>query len=307
MLPALLAVSLTAQVEIRAGKTQADVSIGGKPFTTLYFGPDTTKPYLHPLRTAGGKIVTRRYPMENVEGEQRDHPHHRGLWFSHGDVNGWDFWANEKNQKGVGKGGGQIVFTRLKSAKGGKKSGAIEASFEWKDGQATALLTDERRITFHGDDRLRIIDYDLTLKALVEAKFGDTKEGVFAMRLARELEELKTGTMTSASGAKKEKAVWGSAAPWVDYAGTLEGEAVGIAIFDHPKNPRHPTYWHARGYGLFASNIFGVRDFTRDKAKDGSLTLKPGETLQFRFRVVIHPGDTAQADVAKMYQSWTKK
>jgi len=297
---------LQAQVGVVAQKDQVDVTIGGKPYTTLFLGPDTQKPYLHPLRSASGKLVSRRFPMENVDGESKDHPHHRGLWFSHGDVNGWDFWANEKNQKGVGKGIGTIVLDKIVKAKGGKKSGVIEANFTWKDGTGKALLAEQKTITITPMGTSRAIDVDIQLTALEAVKFGDTKEGVFAIRLAKALEETQTGTMRSASGAMKEKAVWGSASPWVDYTGTIEGESLGIAIFDHPKNPRHPTYWHSRAYGLFAANIFGVRDFTRDKTKNGDLELKTGEKLHFRYRVLIHPDGTEAAGIAKLYEAWSK-
>ena len=297
---------LQAQVGVVAQKDQVDVTIGGKPYTTLFLGPDTQKPYVHPLRSASGKLVSRRFPMENVDGESKDHPHHRGLWFSHGDVNGWDFWANEKNQKGVGKGIGTIVLDKIVKAKGGKKSGVIEANFTWKDGTGKALLAEQKTITITPMGTSRAIDVDIQLTALEAVKFGDTKEGVFAIRLAKALEETQTGTMRSASGAMKEKAVWGSASPWVDYTGTIEGESLGIAIFDHPKNPRHPTYWHSRAYGLFAANIFGVRDFTRDKTKNGDLELKTGEKLHFRYRVLIHPDGTEAAGMAKLYEAWSK-
>ena len=306
-LAALFATFAFSQVTIKPGSTQVDVSIDGKPYTTLFHGPDTTKPYLHPLRTAQGQNVSRTYPMGDVAGEKKDHPHHRGLWFSHGDVNGWDFWANERNQKGVGKGRGEIVFQKLGKVKSGKKEGSLEAMYQWKDGDGKALLSDDRVITFHAGGPNRIVDYQVTLKALAETKFGDTKEGAFALRLVKELDEDNTGTMTSSTGATKEKNIWGKRFPWVDYVGTLDGGKVGIAFLDHPKNPRHPTYWHARGYGLFASNIFGVRDFTRDKTKDGAWTLMPGQSATFRFRVVIHPGTTEEAGIAKLFQEFAAK
>jgi hypothetical protein len=111
--------------------------------------------------------------------------------------------------------------------------------------------------------------------------------------------------MTNAEGKAGEKEVWGKPSPWVDYAGTLEGEALGITIMDHPSNPRHPTHWHSRAYGLFAANIFGMRDFYSDKSKDGSLELKPGGTLRFRYRVLIHTGDTASANIAAEYKKFS--
>lgn len=283
----ILAIAAPAAAEVKLIQEQdrVAVEVDGKPFTTFYYGPKTMKPYLHPLRTAGGKIVTRQWPLEQVAGESHDHPHHMGLWFTHGDVNGLDFWANvEKSPKM-----GQVVLEKIKSVKSGKKTGTVEADFNWVDPSGKTLIKEHRVMVFHSGGDNRIIDMVLTLKAAEPVKFGDTKEGTFAIRLADALAEKGgTGTMTSANGGHKMKEVWGKPSPWVDYVGTLEGEVVGVAILDHPQNPRHPTTWHARDYGLFAANIFGQHDFMNDKSKDGSLTLKPGEELRFRYRVLIH-------------------
>ena len=117
-------------------------------------------------------------------------------------------------------------------------------------------------------------------------------------------EDKKVGRMVNAEGAETEKNVWGKRSPWVDYSGPVNGETVGVAIFDNPANPRFPTYWHSRAYGLFAANPFGVRDFTADKTRDGSLTVTPGQPLDFRYRVVIHPGDARAARIADLYREW---
>lgn len=243
--------------------------------------------------------------MDLVEGEKRDHPHHRGLWFSHGDINGWDFWGNEKSQKGAGKGKGEIKVVKVKELKSGKKSGSVSILQDWIDGSGKRLISESRTMTFYPDSAgVRSFDFDITLTAIEECVFGDTKEGVFALRLARALEEESTGTMTTAEGAEKEKNVWGKRSPWVDYSGTLDGEKLGVTILDHPTNPRHPSYWHSRAYGLFAANIFGVHDFTKDKnATLGNATLKTGETFRFRYRVILHPGDVKSFDVP---QEWKK-
>ena len=111
--------------------------------------------------------------------------------------------------------------------------------------------------------------------------------------------------MTNAAGQTGMALIWGHRSPWVDYSGTLDGRAVGIAIFDHPANSTYPTWWHARDYGLFAANPFGERDFTGDKTKDGSLTLAPGQSVRFRYQLFIHPGNTAQANVAAAYHAWS--
>jgi hypothetical protein len=298
----LVALPLAAQVDIAQSPDRIRINISGKPFTEFFIGAETRKPYLHPLRAASGKIVTRHYPMELVEGEPRDHPHHRGLWFTHGDVNGLDFWSNEPSQKGEK---GVVVLKKVVDLKSGKKQGLIVTSFNWDDLKGKTLLNEARTMVFYVDPVLRTIDFDITLRAMDTVKFGDTKEGTFAIRVAAPLQEQKgTGTMESANGGLKEKAVWGTQSPWVDYYGEIEGEKLGIAIMDHPTSARHPTYWHSRAYGLFAANVFGLRDFLRDKTKDGSVTLQPGQSLRFRYRVVIHPGDAKSQNIAEMYKKY---
>jgi hypothetical protein len=285
---------------------RVEIEIGGKPYSAFYFGPETMKPYLHPLRTADGMVVTRMYPMEQVEGEAHDHPHHQGVWFTHGMVNGYDFWGNAK----PGPKSGKVALDQGKKVRveGGKKSGTIEADFQWLDPNGKALLSEHRRMTFYDDPTDRIVDFDITLTALKEpVKFGDTKEGTFAIRISDDLtEKRKGGLMTSSTGATGMKGIWGKQFPWVDYAGTLKGKPVGITIFDHPKNPKHPTYWHARDYGLFAANIFGEHDFYADKTRDGSVTLEPGKSMRFRYRVLVHPNGTDRARLDKEFEEYKK-
>jgi hypothetical protein len=293
-----------AQVKIARSPDRIEVAIGGKPFTALFVGPDAVKPYLHPLRSASGKIVTRRYPMEEVAGESRDHVHHRGLWFGHGDVNGYDFWVNEASEEGAKK--GRIVLAKAIALESGEKSGRIAAQFNWLDTEGRPLLRESRTMIFYSDPAERTIDLDIDLVAVGKVTFGDTKEGTFAIRVARELEE-PAGVLTNAEGSRGESKVWGKRSDWADYSGEIAGEKLGIAILDHPANPRHPAYWHARGYGLFAVNIFGVHEFENDKTKDGSLTLANGEHLRFRYRVIIHSGDAASAHIAAHYADWTSR
>ena len=159
------------------------------------------------------------------------------------------------------------------------------------------------------------MSFDITLTALVDSvHFGDTKEGTFAVRMATELEEQhwrakgieRTGRITNANGKTTEANTWGKRSPWVDYAGTLQGKPMGVAIFDHPSNPKFPTYWHVRGYGLFAANIFGEHDFYADESRDGSVTLAKGKALRFRYRVVVHPGRTAEADIKGKFKAWSE-
>lgn len=304
ILALLAALSAGAQVKFTQSAEQIAIEIDGKPFSTFHIGGEAPKPYLAPLTTADGVVVTRRFPMEKIEGETKDHPHHRGLWFTHGDVNKIDYWMNEKGQRGSH---GPVTLEKVTQAKGGKKSGTIKASFLWKTAEGQPLLRESRTMTFYAGGDKRTIDLDMTLTALETAKFGDTKEGFFAIRLRDELREQKgTGKIVNASGATGEKLTWGKASPWVDYSGTLDGKKIGVAIMDHPKSFRHPTYWHVRAYGLFAANAFGLHDFFNDKTKDGSYELAKGQSMRFIYRVVIHPGDTTEAGVAKLYDEWVK-
>jgi len=314
---AILALPLCSQVKFTQQKdTKISVEIDGKPFTDFYIGSDAPKPYLHPLRTADGKIVTRGYPMAaDIPGEAHDHPHHRGLWFAHGDVNGYDFWGNEPSQKGANKGKGTVELERVNKVTAGKKSGTITATFDWKIPGGQVLLVETRTMTFYSDPQVRMFDFDATLSPQTEVKFGDTKEGTFAIRLASELEEeqpkgiaepKRTGKMVNAQNKIGEKNVWGKRSEWVDFSGQIGGATVGIAILDHPTNPRPPVYWHARAYGLFACNVFGASDFENDKSRDGSLAIRPGQPLRFRYRVIIHPGDSTAADIRDAYTTWAR-
>ncbi len=291
-----------AQVHFTRQADSIAVEVAGRPFTAFYFGASAPKPYLHPLLSASGLRLTRLYPMETTEVGSRDHPHQRGLWIGHGDVNGIDFWANEQEQR-QGK-QGLIVLREIRDVQDGPIKGVLWAVLEWRDPTGRVLVVEDRAMFFSGNGPVRTIDFDITLHAVAKVVFGDSKEGFFALRLRDELSEVKgSGNMTNAAGQTGMARVWGQRSPWVDYAGTVEGRGLGVAIFDHPDNPSHPVWWHARDYGLFAANPFGERAFTGDKAKDGSLSLAPGASVRLRYQVFIHPG-TAPAGVAAAYHEW---
>lgn len=298
---AALALPIWADVKLTKQADRIDIQIDGKPFSTFFFGPNTNKPYMHPLRAADGTIVTRSFPMDEVAGETKDHPHHQGLWFTHGDVNGLDFWANAKPTPKTGK----VVLEKMSRVQGGSKTGIIEADFNWQDPSGKTLLKEHRRMTFYSEPTNRTMDLDITLTAVEQVKFGDTKEGTFAIRINDQMtEKAKGGQMVSSTGATGMKQIWGKPFPWVDYSGKIDGKPMGIAIFDHPTSAKAPTHWHARDYGLFAANIFGEHDFYSDKTRDGSVTLAPGKSLRFRYRVVIHPGSLQDAKVADLYEKY---
>ncbi|MGA2115588.1 MAG: PmoA family protein [Bryobacteraceae bacterium] len=304
---AALIVPAAGQVKITAAAETIAVDIGGKPFTTFYMaGKDVTKPYLHPLRAATGTYVTRMWPMEKVAEEasiaKPDHQHQRGLWFAHDSVNGLDFWNNEASYTTPNR--GKIVLAKVDSVRSGKKSGSIAATFDWTSLEGHKLLTEFRVMTFYGDEKVRVIDFDITLTAAEKVVFGDTKDGAFGIRMRPVLQEDKgTGHIANADGLTGEKQVWGKPSNWCDYWGTIGDEKVGIAILDHPDNPRHPVRWHARAYGLFAANPFGVSVFDPSLPKSPT-TVEDGQKLRYRYRVIVHPGDTASADIASRWKQY---
>jgi hypothetical protein len=166
---------------------------------------------------------------------------------------------------------------------GGSDSGKLRATFDLVKPDGTRIAEEAQSYTFSGDEDARIVDCEFMIHAgegIVE--MGDTKEGTFAIRVAKALDS-PPGHMVNSAGATGEKGIWGKRADWVDYYGNVAGEDVGIAVFDHPDNFRHPTYWHARAYGLMAANPFGIREFTHDRREDGSYSIPAGGSLVLRY------------------------
>jgi hypothetical protein len=284
-------------VELRRTGSNVEVVVGGKPLTE-YRTDDGPKPYYFPVIGPTGAAVTRAYPMKTVEGEDKDHPHQRSLWFTHGKVNGVDFWSEMK-------GHGSIKETAKKTVVGGSAVGLIRTTDDWIGPDGRKVCEDERVVRFYDTAKGRVFDFDITLKATDgPVTFGDTKEGMFGVRVASsmDVDKKKGGKITNAEGLTDEKA-WGQPSPWVDYTGPVEGETLGVAILNHPESFRHPTTWHVRTYGLFAANPFGWHDFGQKRS--GDHTLKPGESIRFRYRLILHTGDTASAHLPQAYQAYT--
>jgi hypothetical protein len=289
------------------------VEIGGKPFTTYYFTPEVAKPYFQPLRSAQGTIVTRGFPIFNEipAAHRLDpnlEPHQRPMYFGHGNINGYDFWGEEAFVKYYGKDAssqyGRQVFRKIDEMNGGPDSGTLKAAFDLVGSDGKPFAEETQSYTFRGDSERRIVDCEFTITANHgPVKMGDTKEGTFAIRVAPELTEPKVHMLNS-NGLVGEKEIWGKRADWVDYSGVVSGEKLGIAIFDNPQNLRHPSTWHARGYGLFSVNPFGESYFYRDPKRDGSYTIEPGKSLTLRYRVLIHHGDASSAHVAEAYKAY---
>ena len=305
------AVSSRAEsVEIKRDGDRIDVRVGGRPFTSYYFGAATAKPYFFPLRSALGTIVTRGFPMvTDIPGEDHDEPHQRAMYFGHGDINGYDFWGEAAFphwSRHSASTFGRTVFRKLDEMRGAPESGTLRAEFDLMTPKGDTIATEIQSYIFKGDAQSRIIDCEFTILAdHGPVKIGDTKEGTFAIRVVKALDS-PPGRMVNSEGAVGEKAIWGKKADWVDFSGNVAGEDVGIAMFDHPKNLRYPAYWHARGYGLLAANPFGLREFTHDRHQDGSYTIAAGGSLTLRYRVLIHQGNLQQARIADAYRQYAE-
>jgi hypothetical protein len=300
------------QVVADEAHRRVDVTIDGKPFTSYIWPTSLKKPVLYPLIDGDGVTVTRGYPLEPGPDERVDHPHHAGLWFNYGNVNGFDFWNNSDAIKPEQRSKmGSVVQGRIVSTKSGADRGELVVTSTWITGEGKTILEQTSKYVFLSRKGERVIDMVVTLKALDRAVFNDDKEGLLGMRVARWLEspEEKGGIFTDANGnatqvttapaganpasgvyltseGVKGPAVWGTRGRWCALTGNKGGHVVTIAIFDHRKNPGYPTYWHARGYGLFAANPLG-RSIFATKEKPFNYTLEKGQSVVFRYRVAI--------------------
>jgi hypothetical protein len=274
-----------------------EISLDGRQVTRYVYADVPARPYFHPLYAPGQVPVTRAYPMEqNAEGETRDHPHHRSLWIAHGEVNDADNWSEEE-------GHAQTRHERFNLITGGPVAGSFSSDSLWTRLDGSSLLTQQLHVTVWatGGD-LRLLDFDVVLLASHgDVHFGDTKEGgILSIRVASEMDVPRTGRITNVYGGIDEAETWGKAAHWCDYSGMVDGQAVGIAVFDHPHSFRYPTHWHVRNYGLMTANPFAYAAYT-DGVKEGSHTLLNGETLSFRYRVVLHRYGCDQARIRARY------
>ena len=295
---------------------RVDITIDGQPFTSYIWPTNLKKPVLYPIIDAGGVTITRGWPLEPRPGERTDHPHHDGLWFNYSNVNGFDFWNNSDAipaQRAPKM--GTIVFDKIVSAKSGATHGDLVTNSTWIDGQNRPILAETTHYIFAHDGQTRSIDLNVTLKALDQVVFNDDKDGLLGLRVARWLEspEEKGGTFTDANGVAtkvsaaeslsgiapptgeyltsegiKGEAAWSTRGRWCSLTGhNNEGHTVTVAIFDHPGNIDYPTYWHARGYGLFAANPLGRHMFD-PKQPPLNCTLEKGQSTTFRYRIVIY-------------------
>jgi Methane oxygenase PmoA len=303
-----------------ANGKKVDIQVGGKFFTSFIYPDNMEKQTLFPIMTASGKVITRGYPLNPRPFERTDHPHHVGLWFNFGDVNGLDFWNNSFAIKPADKPKyGTILFKKIVSEN--PEKGELITTSDWVDSKNNVLLNEVTTFVFSGSDNLRVIERTGKLTAKQQVVFTENKEGIIGLRVDRAFEEpaTKPEKFLDSKGVETEVpvlnnngvngvyrnaegitggAVWGKRSPWVALRAEKEKEVITIVILDHPKNPNYPASSHARGYGLFATNSLGGRNFDKS-AKEVKLILQPGETIEFKYKVVIG-GDLSDGDIKKI-------
>ncbi len=294
--PQALATGALLPVSLRTHEDSVDVLADGEHFATVRFGDDEG-PCVFPLHAVGEKLVTRGFPIAPGPDDERDHPHHRSLWFAHGDVDGVDFWHGK----------GRIETLGIEVALPAQSFASIQLSLVWRTEGGTELLRELRRYTFHAEQGLRWVDAQHALEPVSAAVvFGDTKEGTFALRLAPTLNSegaVATGRLCDAEG-RVDGEVWGKRSPWIAATGevptpTGERRMLTVALLEHPQNLRAPTWWHARSYGLLAANPFGRAAFEGGApGSSGAFTLAGGETLVLRYRVLLGDGPLAPERVS---------
>ena len=302
----LAAPAISGDIELnhRVSDKIIDITIGEQLFTQYHYGSDLNKPILYPVRTASGKDANRHYPMRNgVPNESDDHPHHQSVYFTYGDVDGIDFWSNRNTTA-------KIVSSAIVESANGVNAGRLEVENNWVLESGETTLKEHRVMIFRGDHVRRIIDFDITLTAVSgDVVFNDTKEGMFAIRVAPELKEAEKGgnaLYLNAEGLEGADEIWGKRSKWVALRGQLEGEPTVIAIMHHPSSVQYPTYWHARNYGLFAANPFGKKDFQKGSSHI-NFTLQKGESAKFGFRLLINSGSALdEVTLENQYEEYLK-
>ena len=279
------------QVLPRPDQHKVVVLVDDQPFTTYWFPDTLEKPILYPIHAASGSVVTRGFPIAPRPGEPTDHPHQVGMWFTYESVNGLDFWNNSYAIPQEKKSHyGWIKQRRIVRTESGA-AGLLEVAADWENQQGKVLLHESTTFTFSGKAHLRVIDRVTTLTAAVPVTFKDVKDGLLGIRVAKDLQLPHADYLTSAG--KTGDRAWATRARWCMLYGTLNGAMTSIVIFDHPDNPGYPTYWHARGYGLFAANPLGAAVFSEGQEQT-HLQLKPGESVTFRYRIRIGDGEEPQ-------------
>ncbi|MFI5187641.1 MAG: PmoA family protein [Chitinophagales bacterium] len=302
----------TVKIIKERNENKINVFIGGKLFTCFLYPDTLEKPVLYPIYASDGIMITRGFPLHPLPGEPTDHPHHVGFWFTYENVNGLDFWNNSYAIPAEKKHlYGWIKTDRILKTENGIK-GILSYHANWVNQKNNVLLEETTSFEFTGSLHQRITDRLTILRADTDILFTDAKDGMLGLRVAHELQipsttdqkftdnkgnvtvvkksddSIATGNYLTSEG-KQGDSAWSTRAIWCKMYGKMGNDSISIIMMDHPGNPNYPTFWHARGYGLFAANPLGEKIFTNGKSEK-NLYLKKGESVQFYYRIIIDQG-----------------
>ena len=292
------------KVEFVQGDKKIDVMIGGKLFTSYLYGSNLAKPALFPVNSPSGIMMCRGYPLAPLPGDSNDHLHHTGIFFGYGDVDGNDFWRTSTST---------VRHIRVADIAGGDGQGELATIMYWVDKHGQTLLEEKRDMTFYAAEDEYAVDFSIDLTATdKKIVFGDTKEGMFAIRVADWMRENASGKYkgsgryVNSEGQETEKNIWGKRAQWVCLQGDKDGKKIGVAIFNHPESVNYPTYWMVRAYGLFSADPLGQEEFQKKLKMQNpqrlGLTLQPGETAHFRFLIIIYEGTRTKEQLERRFE-----
>jgi len=315
----LAAARLPAQdnVSINVARDHVDFK-AGKELVGRYHIKNYAKPILWPLYAPGEVPLTRAWPIDKSKpGESTDHSHQKSAWFCHGDVipegielkhkirgvEGVDFWSEAK-------GHGKIVCTKISKPVVKGARGSVTTKDEWQTADGIKIMDETRKIHLYNFGKARLLVFDIDLLASVcPITFGDTKEGAMGVRINDDIRADKRGKgkIVNAEGKVDEKGCWGQRSAWCDYSGPIDGKMVGLSIFADPKNAE-PSCWHSRNYGLMTANPFGRQRAAFPAVKDRTdlVRLKKGESIHFRYGILLHEGDAESGMVADYFRRFVE-
>lgn len=282
----------------------------GREITRFHFGPQLQRPFLFPLAGPAGHSLTRMgHPHDPIT-----HSHHNSVWMSHQDLAGEDFWKD-----GPGPRIRCRNILRYEDATGDGTDGPAEAwllaDLEWLSSDGNPLLRELRRIAVRvpvpGESGARLRDASALPAYLIlwdsefrcpgstAVTFNATPFGLMAVRVAKTIGVRDGGgRILDSEGRSNEVEIFRKPARWVDYSGPIgPGERAGVALFDHPANPGHPTPFHVRDDGWMGACL----------TLHGAVEVTPDKPLRLRYGIWAHGGVPSRDTVERVWQPFAEE
>lgn len=282
----VFSVKINAQNKVTATKfpTKIDININNNLFTSYIFSLDEKYPFFFPVNGPSNGSVT---SMRNA-----NYPHHSSLFFGCDMVNGGNYW-----QEGLDR--GQIISLRADILPSDGTKVIIENECVWRRPNANAPIKDIRKITITAPSKeMYQIDFEITMEMLLDVTIRKTNHSLFSGRMDPDLAVINGGKMINANGDEGEKGTFGKKSPWIDCNGKRGNNVEGMAIMQHPSNAWFPSPWFTRDYGFFSPTPMYWPENNQET------TLKKGDTIKLKYRVLVHSGDEVQSKIADQYEKF---